>query len=730
VREVTKEKSGKCRGIIREKAMLSIVLPTLLVVSILAAVFGTTGAYSNGGLYNIIDRNEAGIQKVLRGQDLEFQNFNTTPTVYRVVGGGVVNTYIADGSNRIFNVNWPETGAYYVNYGAADEVPLSVEDANVPLALKVGTTSVTSIAKGTNLIIDVSGINLFDEDGVKLVVRKGDSVIKTKSGQTFDPIMVGALKSLVIDTTDWEVGDYTFQVKTDANKACGLDASSVVKELNIITGEIAIEAEKTFCVELQAVRLTVTGVPGDDIHVASSPLSPNVIFRPGVDDTPVDATNQFNHIIDADGVRTYSVKFSDTGTFTIKVTVTSGPRAGDYATVDITVSETAVVFDVPSTVVIGEKLDIKGTANIGSYVDIFIDDVLYAQLNDLVLEADGTFSKEVTTTDVGMTVPGSVMLKAWIDATYNVPGDDPPLTSADGSAAILVLHSYLNVVLSKTTVSPGDSFEVYGNAASDYIELVILSPNGGNGTGIDGLYGTTIYTVPTFCNYTNYNFYKKIKVDSDADNGNYTVIVLTPGRDNAYGTSEYSYVDSILDLDGADPELGAINTLNKTQEEIIGIIEDVIYAAGSDDFLWIGDIVVTKFESFDTGEGSYPSIMGTHNGTITPSCTINVSKLYTYPCAGTGGHTAAIELFETGELIANGSWNGYHDDWHNITITPSVTLLAGLTYNYTIVTGSYPQIHHTSTLETPNGWITCVSFKDVNGIIHDDWIPAIRLWTE
>ena len=48
---------------------------------------------------------------------------------------------------------------------------------------------------------------------------------------------------------------------------------------------------------------------------------------------------------------------------------------------------------------------------------------------------------------------------------------------------------------------------------------------------------------------------------------------------------------------------------------------------------------------FDTGAGTYPSIMGTHNGTITPSDNITVSKLYTYSCAGTGGHTGSIKLY-------------------------------------------------------------------------------------
>lgn len=47
---------------------------------------------------------------------------------------------------------------------------------------------------------------------------------------------------------------------------------------------------------------------------------------------------------------------------------------------------------------------------------------------------------------------------------------------------------------------------------------------------------------------------------------------------------------------------------------------------------------------FDTGPGTYPSISGTHNGTITPNVTIEVSKLYTYPCSGTGGHSEHVTI--------------------------------------------------------------------------------------
>jgi len=132
---------------------------------------------------------------------------------------------------------------------------------------------------------------------------------------------------------------------------------------------------------------------------------------------------------------------------------------------------------------------------------------------------------------------------------------------------------------------------------------------------------------------------------------------------------------------------------------------------------------------FDTGSPAnpYPSIFGTHNGTIKPNVTIEVSTLYTHPCAGTGGHTESIRIWNKTRTIAEGNWTGYSGDWYNITSPTPFTLEAGKEYNYTIRTGSYPQIHHTPALPTANGWINCTSFIDANGRVYYDWIPAIRL---
>lgn len=138
-------------------------------------------------------------------------------------------------------------------------------------------------------------------------------------------------------------------------------------------------------------------------------------------------------------------------------------------------------------------------------------------------------------------------------------------------------------------------------------------------------------------------------------------------------------------------------------------------------------LAVPGFAVFDTGEGTYPSIHGTHSGTITPFYDIDVSNLYTYPCPGTGGHTESIVLYENDTVLVSGTWSGYQGDWRNITLTSTVTLLKDHEYRYVIETGSYPQIIHATSYNATGGRITCEEFVDVNDQRHEGWIPAIRL---
>ncbi|MDD3292455.1 MAG: hypothetical protein PHY19_07995, partial [Methanocellales archaeon] len=138
-----------------------------------------------------------------------------------------------------------------------------------------------------------------------------------------------------------------------------------------------------------------------------------------------------------------------------------------------------------------------------------------------------------------------------------------------------------------------------------------------------------------------------------------------------------------------------------------------------------------ELEIIDTGapDNPCPSVSGTYEGTlrIRPSSDFNVSCLYTYPCLGTGGHTEYVKI-ENSSWNVTANWAGYQGDWHNVSFDEPFTLKAGETYNYTIITGSYPQVIHERDYTTLDGsFIHCTGFIDANGKTYDNWIPAIRL---
>jgi predicted GH43/DUF377 family glycosyl hydrolase len=140
-------------------------------------------------------------------------------------------------------------------------------------------------------------------------------------------------------------------------------------------------------------------------------------------------------------------------------------------------------------------------------------------------------------------------------------------------------------------------------------------------------------------------------------------------------------------------------------------------------------VVSDTSTTFDTGRGTYPSISGTHNGTITPTDDITVQKMYTYPCPGTGGHSEYVRIWNASGTLAEGNWSGYEGDWHTISFDNPFILNANETYNYTIRTGSYPQIIHKPEANVTGGTITCEEFVDANGKGYNDWIPAIKLYS-
>jgi hypothetical protein len=114
------------------------------------------------------------------------------------------------------------------------------------------------------------------------------------------------------------------------------------------------------------------------------------------------------------------------------------PRVGDTDTVDITVSEKLVTFDVPPTVTIGENFTIRGGANIGSIVDIAADGYVYPLLNDLIIDDNGDFSVDIATAEIApFTDPGPVMLTAYID---RAAGAGDAFEASDGTVKLFMLN--------------------------------------------------------------------------------------------------------------------------------------------------------------------------------------------------------------------------------------------------------------------------------------------------
>jgi hypothetical protein len=210
-------------------------------------------------------------------------------------------------------------------------------------------------------------------------------------------------------------------------------------------------------------------------------------------------------------------------------------------------------------------------------------------------------------------------------------------------------------------------------------------------------------------NITNQNTGKVFTADTNASS-NYYQFMLANGTDvNETETLQFD-----------------VKTPGEIQSNVTGLtvtLENVSQGGIFDFNITLASTAII----FDTGPGTYPSIMGTHEGNFTPKCDITVHQIYTYQCAGTGGHSERV-IFrnETGGTEIDVNWTGYQGDYHNITV-PDVLLLKNHVYNYTIITGSYPQIIHNETRANEFGEMTCSKFMDANGKEYNDWIPAIRL---
>lgn len=267
---------------------------------------------------------------------------------------------------------------------------------------------------------------------------------------------------------------------------------------------------------------------------------------------------------------------------------------------------------------------------------------------------------------------------------------------------------------SATTVSIGNFSSAHGETITAPI-LISEVENYGTG-GISVTYNPAV-----------------VNVTSVSDGPDSSVVVWTANNTagiaaisawNLYGVSGDVVFANISFTAVGSP--GSSTPLNLNVTTLADIdYDDILAAVNNGSFS-----ILSQSSLFDTGtsEKPYPSIFGTHNGTIKSDQTITVNRLYTYACPGTGGHAEFVRIWGGNGVDAHATWVGYVDDWHNLTFDESFTLESGVEYNYTIRTGSYPQIIHASDYNATGGKITCTEFVDANGLIHENRIPAIRLF--
>jgi hypothetical protein len=655
------------------------------------------------------------------------------------------------------------------------------------------------------------------------------------------------------------------------------DGAATVFMLNEAGGGIDISASVVTVGKNETVILTIDALPEHNVSVTTADTahtvfeynrydftgtSSNIINVAPADTVSIQTdigdcdsqTNAMNipgvwKIMAAEGTIKFAVHFADTGTYKIAATDygTGYPTATrlDEEDIEITVIEKNVTFDVPSIVIIGEKLTIKGTSKSGDTVTVAVDGEVVQKLDQIVIDGNGEFEVVIDTSSedapAGFQIPGLVSLKAYIDRAFGM-GSIGPDEIDDGSTEVFMVRPWLTASLSTDLVDPGDEFTISGTAkGSKSIDILIVAPKGYSGTNIEDSSQKEMYIGSTGVSTTDGTFSKKIRVGDDADTGRYLVVVLSKGSDGVYGgdssgmtngaLSQYSVASPTPTPTPPTPTprrrgkcrggvtieeaLNCYSLKTRTQNEMLAVFDDIV--ALGDDLILVRYIAVGKQETLIlnsmadvvagdslevTGETSredesriwitvkgryyeivpqtaiandnafsatfdtigaptvtytvkamdgygytaarivnivaganahtsvYTAAVGSYLGSSgTQAETITIQKMYTYSCAGTGGHSEYVAFYaQNGTKLGEGSWNGYQDeDYPYITFDNPFTLEIGKTYDYTIKTGSYPQIIHGRSHTTDNGTITCTEFRDANGNKYNDYIPAIRL---
>lgn len=447
-----------------------------------------------------------------------------------------------------------------------------------------------------------------------------DNVNVNVNGKNSRTIYTRALK---------EIGDYTVCIKPDPETNNGLGKEEKyrygpTKPFKLIAG-LTLTPNKEKALVSDEIKFTVTTASYINVNLdVTTGDKTKVTFIGGKGNVEVSGHSCFGKTKD-NGEFTAVAEFTHTGSY--QITATDG-HTKDTKWVQITPFKATLDKPVPEPepeperepperYYIGDVLTIKGEvpSNADSIL-IKVDGTVVETISAIQFKSEGYKwnTKEL--------IPGSHTIGVWV-----LPFSDPEKDYPDKSVSVILLRGGLRAELSSAFVALGEKFNITTDAAGrDHVDILTIAPKGGSGKGFEptsldapGL--TYVYSskVPSKQSTSD-----ELKVSRDSDTGTYQIVVLNPGRDGVYGTSGSG--DLLKVLTNGYSILLAV----KTSEQIMAMLYDrTVYAAGSDDLLWLSTIKVeapflTLDELSDVTLGEKITVSGTTNRESGTEITVSV----------------------------------------------------------------------------------------------------------
>ena len=580
------------------KAIIGIAMAAIMLASVFAAMvpMGSAGT----GDKNEIVPDTQGVQVII-GQILSFSGDDHLKSIIGISPDDVEDLIIGTATDDFDSTLFPQAGTYFVDQdgdAAKDDNETSLSVIELTFELKLvspGTTNeITSTTEGKEVEIKLT-TNIPDAANgtIKLRWVDGDQEITVDgAGNPLEGLEMSAIKGFTINTADFDKGEYEVYIKTDKNEADGLDESTDTVEFTIYKEEIVLEADNEEPTIDEDVKFTVQAPPETLITIESD--EPGIsTMKIGRGDIPAGT-----YVWDGDVFKhdTYDPKTDENGKFVFfmeftddkKVTITVKNGTMDIdGEVDIDVRALEAELDVPRTVVIGKDIEIEGTSNTGTDVDIYIEGILVAEGVDI---DDGEFSKDIKTGTYAaeglddLKMEGSVKIEIVVDGPGGTIGvtelDDTKDADYDvaDTAVVRLVSGELTAEQADDVITTDDEdYTILGTAEGvDDVDVIIFGPKGGSqiltadGGGFesvdvedDDTFEEDIYTT-----------------DDDTDTGTYTTVIVSVGRDGVYGDGELEPGDLVAEYED--------DFTGKTASQILSMLaSDLWDAPGSDDLFFI-----------------------------------------------------------------------------------------------------------------------------------------------